>query len=433
MNKKTIIFWLVFLPDVVLLYASLLIAAVLRYGSWQEVWQSQVYFQAFSAIYALWLVVFFIHGLFEISSFRRYSGLFFNLISAMVVNILIAVLYFYLQPNLILTPRRFLLINAAVAFVIILCWHLALKYFLKNRFVEGVYLFSFNNELSELETAIKDHHYLGYKLLGHLNEQSLQNSRLEKSADIILPDNLLANPQVAEQFYRLRTSGIKFYNHKNFYEQLLRKVYLSQINELWFLENINYQEKRFYNLIKKVVDMVLGLVGFLIFAVTFPIFAVLIKLTSPGPVLFIQERVGKKGRIFKVYKYRTMNGGSTNTWTAQNDPRITKFGKFLRKSRIDEWPQFINLLLGTMSLVGPRPEQPHLVEELKNQIPFYDERHLVKPGLTGWAQLNIYAGSVEETKLKLQYDLYYIKHRGFLFDLEIILKTVYYIFTWQGR
>ena len=106
----------------------------------------------------------------------------------------------------------------------------------------------------------------------------------------------------------------------------------------------------------------------------------------------------------------------------------------LRKSRIDEWPQFTNLLLGHMSLVGLCPEQPHIVEELKKQIPFYDERHLVKPGLTGWAQINnVYAASLEETKLKLQYDLYYIKHRGFLFDLEIILKTIYYIFTWQGR
>jgi lipopolysaccharide/colanic/teichoic acid biosynthesis glycosyltransferase len=128
-----------------------------------------------------------------------------------------------------------------------------------------------------------------------------------------------------------------------------------------------------------------------------------------------------------------MSGGPTNTWTKVNDPRITRVGKFMRKSRLDELPQFINLLIGNMSLVGPRPEQVHIVEKLRQQIPFYDERHLVKPGLTGWAQLNIYAGSLEETKLKLQYDLYYIKHRGFLFDLEIILKTVYYIFTWKGR
>jgi lipopolysaccharide/colanic/teichoic acid biosynthesis glycosyltransferase len=108
-------------------------------------------------------------------------------------------------------------------------------------------------------------------------------------------------------------------------------------------------------------------------------------------------------------------------------------GRFLRKSKLDELPQFVNVLRGTMSVVGPRPEQPHLVDALRGQIPFYEERHLVKPGITGWAQLHVYAGSVEETKLKLQYDLYYIKHRSFLFDLEILLKTVYFIFTWSGR
>ena len=118
---------------------------------------------------------------------------------------------------------------------------------------------------------------------------------------------------------------------------------------------------------------------------------------------------------------------------AIKDARIIPFGSILRATGLDELPQLLNVLRGEMSLVGPRPEQPHIVEELKQKIPFYDERHLVKPGLTGWAQLNIYAGSVEETKLKLQYDLYYIKHRSFLFDLEIILKTIYYIFTWQGR
>jgi lipopolysaccharide/colanic/teichoic acid biosynthesis glycosyltransferase len=210
---------------------------------------------------------------------------------------------------------------------------------------------------------------------------------------------------------------------------------LSQINELWFLENINYKEKRFHNFVKRILDLVLAAAGFLFFIVSFPFCALLVKLSSKGLIFFVQERVGKNGKLFKVYKYRTMKGGTpTNTWTSVSDPRITKIGRFLRMSRLDELPQFINLLKGNISLVGPRPEQPHLVQNLKGQIPFYDERHLVKPGITGWAQINnIYAGNTEETKLKLQYDLYYIKNRGFLFDLEIILKTIYYIFTWQGR
>jgi lipopolysaccharide/colanic/teichoic acid biosynthesis glycosyltransferase len=321
-----------------------------------------------------------------------------------------------------------------LAFVLLFSWHLFIKYVFKNRLTQGLYLFSFNNELRELEQEIVANSFLGFRVLGHLNSETLDSIKFNSSVGIILPDNLQANPDILKKFYELRTLGVNFYNHKDFYEQLLRRVYLSQINEIWFLENIEYREKRIYNLIKRLVDVLLGLVGVGLFLISLPLVALIIVLNSRGGIFFAQERVGQHGKKFKVYKYRTMKQGTaTNTWTSVNDPRITSVGKFLRMSRIDELPQFINLILGNMSLVGPRPEQPHLVEDLKRTVPFYDERHLVKPGLTGWAQLNIYASTLEETKLKLQYDLYYIKHRSILFDLEIIIKTIYYIFTWQGR
>jgi exopolysaccharide biosynthesis polyprenyl glycosylphosphotransferase len=432
-GKGLIKFWFLVVPVALLFYVGLWLTIVFRYQDTLGHATASQLLRTFSFIFLLWLVVFFIHGLFETEVFRRYTSLVFSLVSATIVNVLIAVIYFYFQPNLVLTPRRFLLIDVTVTFVLLLGWYLLMKYFLQNKLVEGVYIFSFDGGLRHLEGEITSHSYLGYKVLGRLAGGSLGESKVEKNSIIILPDNLHSTPQVSEQLYRLRTSGVIFYNHKDFYELLLRRIYLSDLNELWFLENIDYQEKRFYNFGKRIVDLILGFIGIFFFVVSYPFCALAIKLTSPGPVLFVQERAGKQGKLFKVYKYRSMSGGPSNTWTSVNDPRITKVGKFLRKSRIDEWPQFINLLLGHISLVGPRPEQPHIVEELKKQIPFYDERHLVKPGITGWAQLNIYAGSLEESKLKLQYDLYYIKHRSFLFDLEIILKTIYYIFTWQGR
>lgn len=434
-NKKFVIFWLIILPDILILYFSLWLAVEIRYGGGLDIARWSNHLKAFSAIFVVWLVVFFIHSLFEVRSLRRYTSMILNLASAMMINLLAAIIYFYFQPNLILTPRRFLLIDVAVTFVFLLAWYLLIKFFLQNRLTEGVYLFSFNNELRELEEEIIHHNYLGFKVLGHLNEQSLPNMEINKNAGVILPDNLHTRPEVLAKFYEFRKRGVVFYNHKGFYENLLRRVYLSQINETWFLENVNYREKRFYNLVKRAVDVLVGIILGAVFVITWPLCALLIKFSSKGSIFFVQQRIGKGGKVFKVYKYRTMDSFSaTGTWTSVNDPRITKVGKFLRKARIDEWPQFINLLAGNMSVVGPRPEQPHLVEQLKKEIPFYDERHLVKPGLTGWAQINnIYAGSTEETKLKLQYDLYYIKHRGFLFDLEIILKTLYYIFTWQGR
>lgn len=433
-NKpKTLL--IILLPDVLLFYASLWLAVQIRYHGGLDTVGWSNHLRIFTLIYAIWVVIFFIHGLFDFSSLRRYTGLIFSLTSAMAFNVLAAIIYFYFQPSLIFTPRRFLLIDAAVAFGLVLVWHLLVKYLISGRISEGVYLFSFKDELHELEQEIKQHHYLGFHVLGHLNEEQLKNRSFAGSAAIILPDTISARPEAIKTFYELRTMGVDFYDYKEFYENLLRRVYLSQISELWFLENIDYREKRFYNLVKRLVDLLAGLLSGLVFVVSWPLCAALIKLSSRGSIFFIQERVGKDNKVFKVYKYRTMQSWTpTNTWTSVNDPRITKVGKFLRKSRIDELPQFINLLVGNMSLVGPRPEQPHIVEELKKQIPFYEERQLVKPGLTGWAQINnVYAGNVEETKLKLQYDLYYIKHRGFLFDLEIILKTLYYIFTWQGR
>ncbi|MCL5666532.1 MAG: exopolysaccharide biosynthesis polyprenyl glycosylphosphotransferase [Patescibacteria group bacterium] len=433
LNNKLVNFWLLTVPDLALFYAGLWMAILLRYGGGLKGVDATAHFKAFTVLFAFWLVVFFIHGLLDIRSLKRYTGIVFGLLSATVTNLVIAIVYFYFQPDLILTPRRFLLLDLTITFVLILAWHLLLKFNLKRLATEDVYLFSFNNELAELEREIKKHGYLGFKVLGHLCEQDLRQPALAINSAIILPDNLQAKPEVLAKFYEWRKSGVDFFNHREFYENLLRRVYISDLSELWFLENISYKEKRFYNLLKRAIDLIFGVLGLAAFLLSWPFCSLLIKLTSPGPVLFIQERVGRGGKIFKVYKYRTMSGGPTNTWTSVNDPRITKVGKFLRKSRIDEWPQFLNLLAGNLSLVGPRPEQPHIVEELKRQIPFYDERHLVKPGLTGWAQLNVYAGSLEETKAKLQYDLYYIKHRSLAFDLEIILKTLYYIFTWQGR
>ncbi len=421
-------------PDIILLYVSLWLAVTLRYEGGLDTHSWATHLRAFSVVFVAWVVIFFVYNLFEVSTFRRYSVLLRNLFSAMATNGLVAVLYFYSQPGLIITPRRFLLIILGIASVLILGWHLVVKYFLKNRMVEYLYAFSFQNELAELVGEIRKHDFLGYRIVAHLHEDNLDTTEIIKNAGIIVPDNLHLKPDVLSQLYRLRKRGVVFYSHTLFYERLLRKVYLSEVTETWFLENVSYKEKRLYTIVKRGMDIVAGLVGLGVFVFTFPLIALLIKLSSRGNILFIQERVGEGNKRFFVYKYRTMQGTVTNTWTARNDSRITPVGKILRRSRLDELPQCLNLLRGNMSLVGPRPEQPHIVESLNQTIPFYDERHWVKPGLTGWAQINdSYASSVAETRRKLQYDLYYIKHRSLLFDVEIILKTLYYVLAWKGR
>ncbi|HLE91341.1 MAG TPA: sugar transferase, partial [Anaerolineales bacterium] len=194
----------------------------------------------------------------------------------------------------------------------------------------------------------------------------------------------------------------------------------------------------FYLLTKRLLDILGGITGLLILVLAFPFLALAVLIDSGFPIFYSQNRLGRGGLIFGIHKFRTMYENEDLDFeshtTVENDPRITRVGKFLRRTRLDELPQFWNVLRGEMSLVGPRAEQPELVAEYQKQIPFYRARLLVKPGLTGWAQINYgYVASVTETAVKLEYDLYYIKHRTLPMDFQIILRTIGTVFRRTGR
>ena len=187
----------------------------------------------------------------------------------------------------------------------------------------------------------------------------------------------------------------------------------------------------------KIMEFFFSFVGLLICGIFIPIIAVCNFFANKGSLFYTQERVGKNGVVFKIYKFRTMTENSeTNgaVFASANDKRITPFGKFLRKSRVDELPQFINVLKGDMAVIGPRPERPFFVEEIASVMPFYETRHVIKPGLTGWAQVNYsYGESIDESLIKLQYDLYYIKHRSVFLDLSITFKTITTVLFYRGQ
>ncbi|MEM4168329.1 MAG: sugar transferase [Candidatus Caldarchaeum sp.] len=223
------------------------------------------------------------------------------------------------------------------------------------------------------------------------------------------------------------------------YEQLTGRVPIEHIGSNWYVAMpLHHPLTRPFNrLIKRIFDIVGATLGLIFLALAFPFIALAIYIDSPGPIFYTQERVGQGGRIFRAYKFRTMvpdaekNGA---VWAQKNDPRVTRVGRILRKTHIDEFPQFINILKGEMSAVGPRPERPEFVEELAREIPFYRVRHAVKPGMAGWALVKYgYASSKEDTVIKLQYDLYYIKHWSLWLDLVILLKTVLDMLTLRGR
>jgi exopolysaccharide biosynthesis polyprenyl glycosylphosphotransferase len=223
------------------------------------------------------------------------------------------------------------------------------------------------------------------------------------------------------------------------YEQLTGKVPVEHIGDNWYVAMpIDHPgTKRLNRLIKRLTDVVLASLGLLLLLPFLPILALAIYIDSPGPIFYTQERVGEGGKIFKVYKFRSMVPDAEKgeaVWAQENDPRVTRVGRLLRKTHVDEFPQFLNILKGEMSAVGPRPERPEFVAELAEEIPFYRTRHAVKPGMAGWSLVKYgYASSKEDAKIKIQYDLYYIKHQSFWLDMVILIKTIIDTITLRGR
>lgn len=266
--------------------------------------------------------------------------------------------------------------------------------------------------------------------------------RAEQVVASVIPRKLKRETALAAVLYDCFSKGILVSDLVNFYEIIMRKVPFDDLEEAWFLENIE-NVGQFYDPLKRAVELVGALVLGVVLLPIEALIAIVIKITSRGPVFIHQERVGKLGRTFTLYKFRSMVAlapdGQAETngaqWSAGGgkDPRITPFGRILRASHLDELPQLMNIVRGETSFVGPRPERPEIVERLKKQIPYYEVRLLVVPGVTGWAQINHRADrDLEDVKQKLQYDIYYLKNRSLVLDGAIILRTLKSLFVNPG-
>jgi lipopolysaccharide/colanic/teichoic acid biosynthesis glycosyltransferase len=224
------------------------------------------------------------------------------------------------------------------------------------------------------------------------------------------------------------------------YEELLGRVPIRLLKDDWLLRTFldESHSSGSYEIMKRVMDLLFAIIGSLVTIILFPLISLFIILDTGFPILYIQKRLGKSGKPFNLYKFRTMVKDAEKDGIArlavENDERVTRFGRFLRKSRMDEFPQFFNLLRGDVSMVGPRAERPELIEEMQKKIPFYRARLFVKPGVTGWAQVNYhYAANMEETAIKLEYDLYYIKNRNLVLDATIIIRTIATVLRYLGQ
>ena len=227
-----------------------------------------------------------------------------------------------------------------------------------------------------------------------------------------------------------KLQGIRVEDWPTFYEKLTGKIIIQNLRPSWLIFADGFTRNNLTRSLKRLTDIVLAAVGLCVALPTIALIAVLTKLDSYGPVFFRQERVGENGRIFTLYKFRTMvedaEKATGPVWAQETDPRTTRLGKILRRTGLDELPQMFNVLIGDMSFVGPRPERPHFVAELQEGIPYYSQRLVVKPGITGWAQVRYgYGATVEDAIEKLQFDLYYIKNMSFFLDMLILLSTAH--------
>ena len=259
-------------------------------------------------------------------------------------------------------------------------------------------------------------------------------------SDIVVAINGEIKGETFQVILDTQEQGIEVVRMPIMYEELTQRVPVEHLESDWVIRSFVDQVRvsGMYELFKRLMDIFGGLAGLLIFVIIFPFTALAIIIESGFPILYSQERLGKGGRLFRIYKFRSMLQNAEEDGEARpatiNDPRVTRVGGFLRRTRLDEMPQFISVLTGEMSLVGPRAERPELVAQYQKQIPFYRARLLVKPGLTGWAQINYgYVASVKETVVKLEYDLYYIKHRTLNMDFSIVLRTIGTVLRRTGR
>jgi len=446
-----------FLGDVLILYLSLYLTLFLRYGAGFSS-QISIHLIPFSLLFIFWIIVFYIAGLYELNLSKNLPDFYSSLFNSIAISIALSVIFFYLIALEIIqiAPRRNLLIYLVVFTGLISLWRYLYNRLLEKTFKNNTIIVGFDQISFEFAKFLNRNPQYGYNLkyAFDISEQAAFSFRdidfrqLRGTRDmerilndehintIILSPEAYRLPNIIDFFYKASKKGIQFVNLATAYERILKKVPLEAISQLWFLEKVSRTEKRFYEFMKRLIDIVLSLIGLTALIVIFPFVGLVIKLTSSGSLFYRQKRVGKGGKIFEVIKFRSMIENAEQNgavWAQKEDPRVTKFGRFLRKTRLDELPQVINILKGEMAVVGPRAERPEFVEKLKKEIPFYEERLLVRPGLSGWAQIN-YGKDLghNDTKEKLQYDLYYIKNRSFTIDLAVILKTIKTVLSATG-
>jgi len=367
------------------------------------------------------------------------------------------IIFFLAEPNSL--PRRGVFIFILAAIVLTIAWRLLyIQIFTAPVFMRRVLIIGAGKAGTTLVKMLNDISPMPFILAGYIDDDAEKmgkeingykvignGSQLPNLIDTLDISDLIfaisgeVQPELFQAVLNSEENGVEVTSFPTFYEEQFGRVPIFLLESDWVLRTFIDQVHTagLYESIKRLIDLIGSLVGLTVLIILFPLISLLILIDSGLPIMYSQMRVGKNGHSYKIYKFRTMikdaeKDGVARTAT-ENDSRITRFGKFLRRSHLDELPQMVNILKGENSIVGPRAEQIDLVNKFQQEIPFYRARLLVRPGLTGWAQINQrYATTVQDTAVKLEYDLYYIKKRNILLDFNIILRTVGAVLGFKG-
>jgi len=428
--------------DLAILHLALFLTIVMRYrqDQWKLNWQN--HWPSFLVIFIIWLLIIYINNLYNLNWRIRSRQFLSATVNTVIASSLFSIIYFYLNVQSNIAPKRNLLIFIIIFVFCFFAWHSLYRFLLRSFLPQNNLAIIGLNSLSEkLLKELANNPAASYNtalIFKGLEEiEALASSVEEKNIhSIVVCDDFGNKEKLSQALFSCLPYKLNFFNYPDFYELLSGKVPIEAIGPDWFLANLKTGQKNYYNFFKWLFDLILAL---MIFIFTLPFWLLIslgIKITGRGPIFFKQTRLGEKEKEFKIIKFRTMRTENNNfAPTEEDDHRITRFGSFLRKTRLDEIPQVINILKGEMSFIGPRPERPEIISELEKKIPFYKTRLLIKPGLTGWDQISghYHSSSLEDTYEKLQYDLFYLEHRSFYLDLSIILKTLATMMSRSGR
>lgn len=425
MHKRKI---LLLAGDIGALAASFYLTMVLGYWRALDVSTFQSHVLPFGILYLAWLLVLYVFRLYDYGSVKPTIGTIKSISVALITMLAVGAIFFYSFTLFGISPKVNLLINVAVFGAIFIGWRRLFFTIFSKHFQKDILILGENEASRDLSDEIRQNPHIGYRFAGFIEDIS-DTARIEAAGSVVVAKEFPINSENIHQFMSAETEIMDIVEA---YERIFLKVPIEFITESWFMKNIRNSRKGFYYGLKRILDVVLILVVGLVTLPFMILIALGITLEDGRSVFYKQKRLGLYKQPFYLYKFQTYIANAEQNgaeWSTENDPRITRFGRFLRRTHLDELPQIWNVLRGDLSLVGPRPERPEFVAALEKEVPYFDLRHVVKPGVTGWAQVKFkYAGTVLESYQKFEYDMFYAKNQNLFMDMGIIMRTVLKLF-----